>query len=174
MFYSISKLSAITTCLIALGLGGCSLFTSPPRKPINAADLPIQEGEPEYQAYCARCHGDVGEGTKRAPALIGAGTLRKTWSAGSRLNLDAGNPTSRADISGAGIQKRGGQHRGTFQTAQDIYNYVRHNMPRPRWFFHAGLEEQEYWALLTYLLRFHAVEVPAEGITTSNAPPGDR
>jgi cytochrome c5 len=75
--------------------------------PVVAADAVAQAeaGGPLYGQFCAKCHGDSGQGTDQGPPVVGAGALP----------LDP-RPTA--------------QYRKTqFRTAKDVFDFVGANMP---------------------------------------------
>ena len=103
---------AFITASIALTLG-----CSEPRDPekVLALQGTVERGEPQFQMTCARCHGEVGGGGPRAPAL----------SAISRL--------SDRDIADAILNGRGAM-RGTRlneQQARDVLAFLRQRFPAP-------------------------------------------
>jgi cytochrome c len=62
---------------LVLLVAACSHASSKPAEaPTVAAADPvaaqIEEGKNLYVANCAKCHGDAGQGTKEAPAVVGA------------------------------------------------------------------------------------------------------
>jgi hypothetical protein len=60
----------------------------------------------------------------------------------------------------------GAPKRDPFNTAQDVFNYVSHQMPMKA----AGsLKPEEYWAILNFILVAHGVAVPQGGVNVNNA-----
>ena len=64
-----------------------------------------EAGGPLYGQFCAKCHGDAGQGTDQAPPVVGA----------NALPLDP-RPTAKA-------------RKNQFHTAKDIADFVLANMP---------------------------------------------
>ena len=64
-----------------------------------------EAGGPLYGQFCAKCHGDAGQGTDQAPPVVGA----------NALPLDP-RPTAKA-------------RKNQFHTAKDIADFVLPNMP---------------------------------------------
>jgi mono/diheme cytochrome c family protein len=124
-------------------------------------------GASAFQRNCAGCHGERGESVGRAPRILGEGAL-PVFPREHDINADpaAGDP----ELLRLREQTRpeGAPWRDPFRTAQDLYNYVSKNMPRPA--NKAGsLSAEEYWAIINFMLLAHGVHVPPEGVTASNA-----
>src|SRR5262249_33390967 len=98
----------------------------------SSAQVQIDRGQGVYSHNCARCHGASGQGTDKAPMLVGI--------AKGALPLDP--PASR-------------QFRKTqFRTALDVANFVVPNMPpdpAPR------LSGDDAWAVLAFALSANGV-----------------
>lgn len=82
----------------------------------------VAAGEKAYAESCAGCHGDKGQGKKKALALIGDAALPK-------------DP----------VGKRG----ATFKTAADVLAYMSKKMPKDD---PAGLKKETYEAILAFML----------------------
>lgn len=98
----------------------------------SSAQVQIDRGQGVYSHSCARCHGASGQGTDKAPALVGI--------AKGALPLDP--PSSR--------QFRKSQ----FRTAFDVAQFVVPNMPpdpAPR------LSGDDAWAVLAFALHANGV-----------------
>jgi hypothetical protein len=62
----------------------------------------------------------------------------------------------------------GAPWRDPFRNAQDLHGFVSRNMPLPK--ERAGsLSEEDYWAIVNFMLLAHGVDVPPEGVTRANA-----
>ena len=147
--------------LAAFGAGGALLAcggsgaTSPEPAPgaeSGAADAgdpkaalaaQIEHGKQKYTQYCAGCHGAGGEGTDKAPAVVGAGALP----------LDP--PESR--------QFRKNQ----FVTAADVASFAVPNMP-PDPTKRGELTEADYWAILAFDLTANGIQL-TEPVNAGNA-----
>jgi cytochrome c5 len=83
------------------GAGAPATAASPP------ADAAAQAaaGGPLYGQFCAKCHGDGGQGTDQAPPVVGA----------NALPLD---PPAKAQF-----------RKSQFHTAKDVFDFVGANMP---------------------------------------------
>jgi mono/diheme cytochrome c family protein len=117
-----------------------------------------------FEQHCSSCHGKKGEGIT-APAIMGPGAL-PTYPKDSNL---ANNPAF-ADPSELKLRElsrpAGAPKREPFNTAQDVFTYIHERMPMRA----AGsLRPDEYWAILSFMLLAHGVNVPAGGVNSSNA-----
>ncbi len=48
----------------------------------------VEQGKQLYGAYCAKCHGDAGQGTKDAPAVVGEGVFPQKPREGSKRTVE--------------------------------------------------------------------------------------
>jgi len=110
--------------------------------PGETAAAQIERGGMIYGQSCARCHGDAGQGTKRAPALVGAGALPLKAQADSDRKND-------------------------FHTAMDIAVFATQNMP-PKASARKKLKEADYWAVLAFALNANGVAL-TEPVGPGNA-----
>ncbi len=131
------------------------------------AEGPALDGAKLFSRHCASCHGDRGQGLVHAPAIIGSGALAEyPAEATSASNPQLSNPgqvrTQKL------TQVTGAASRAPFRTAADVYQYISTRMPMPA--KDAGsLTEQEYWAILSYMLVSHGVQMPEGGVNQANA-----
>lgn len=122
------------------------------------------KGAEVYDRECAACHGRKGEGLSSSPTIIG----------GSALPTYARDPsTSRAAATkeqqaAEPLRPPGQQTRKPFHTAQDLFEYVSHWMPLPKDRM-GSLSEEEYWAVVNFMLTAHGSAVPPEGVSAANA-----
>lgn len=90
-----------------------------------AIDEQANRGAELYGKHCAGCHGDAGQGGKKAPPLVGA----------AALPLDP---------------RKGSKRKVQFKTALDVFTWVKANMPPKK----AGsLSDDEYVAILAFDLK---------------------
>jgi mono/diheme cytochrome c family protein len=111
-----------------------------PAKPATVEEQ-IALGGKAYGQYCAGCHSDAGQGTDKAPAVVGA----------NALPLDP--PASRK------------ARKAQFHTAMDVAQFVVTAMPpapRPK------PSETEYWAILAFDLHANGV-TPKQVVGPDNA-----
>lgn len=115
---------------------------APVEEPAPAGDPQAVEeqatrGAELYGTHCAGCHGDAGQGGKKAPPLVGS----------DALPLDPRKKSKRK------VQ---------FATALDVFTWVKANMPPKK----AGsLSDDEYVAILAFDLKANGVtlENPLDG-----------
>jgi len=120
-----------------------------------------------YAAHCAGCHGERGEGTGRAPSVIGVGALPVYPSDHSRAaNSAFSDPQSQEEESRA--RPAGAPSREPFRTAADLERYLAAEMPLPKEKV-GTLTKDEYWSVVTFMLLAHGVAVPEGGVTPANA-----
>ncbi len=144
------RIAAITLILPALSLlaAGCEYDGTPgyyetqnsPQTDTVAAQ--IERGGMIYGQSCAGCHGDAGQGTSKAPALVGAGALP--------LHADAD-----------------AARQGEFRTALDIAVFATQSMP-PKESARKKMKEADYWAVLAFALSANGVEL-SEPVGPGNA-----
>jgi mono/diheme cytochrome c family protein len=81
--------------------------TAPSATAGAAADAAAQAtaGGPLYGQFCAKCHGDAGQGTEQAPAVVGANALPLAPPAAAKYR------------------------KTQFHTAKDVFDFVGANMP---------------------------------------------
>ena len=100
------------------------------------------EGGKLFGKYCAKCHGNAGQGTKKAPAVVGK----------DALPLD---PPATAKV------------RNTqFHTAQDVAQFVATKMPGNK---PGSLTADQYYAILAFDLKANGVDVSNKKIDPQTA-----
>jgi cytochrome c len=108
----------------------------------HADDAQVAEGAKLYAKHCAKCHGKAGEGTKKAPPVVGK----------DALPLDP--------PSGAKTRKN------QFHTAQDVAEFVSTKMPANK---PGSLKPDEYSAILAFDLKANGVDVSNQKIDATTA-----
>jgi hypothetical protein len=106
-------------------------------------DALIAKGGQLYGAHCAKCHGDAGQGTAKAPAVVGV--------AGGALPLDP-RPGAKRDVQ--------------FHTAADIGGWAAKHMPADA---PGSLQLDDYVAILAFDLHANGVDLGAEPFTLDRA-----
>lgn len=129
------KMSRIAFLLPGAFLACCSCSSSAKHPSSSAAGSTaadqIAAGKAVYVEHCARCHGDAGQGSKKAPALVGQGALP--------------------------LDPRPGQKRtGQFHSALDVALFATKNMP-PDESDRAALSAPQYWSVLAFALSANGV-----------------
>jgi len=94
-----------------------------------------------YGQSCAGCHGDDGEGDDDTPAIAGVGALPMTAPEGSEREV-------------------------TFETAADLFGYVKSNMPP---LAPGSLADDEYWAIVHYVLKQAQIDPGVDVVSPDNA-----
>lgn len=108
----------------------------------KTADEQAAHGGKVFAENCARCHGKSGEGSAKAPPLVGSNALPLM----PRPNQKRSQP---------------------FHTAMDVAQFVTHAMP-PDEDDRAKMTEKDYWAVLAFDLKANGVMLH-EPVSPSNA-----
>jgi mono/diheme cytochrome c family protein len=106
------------------------------------ADDQAAEGAQLYAKHCASCHGDNGQGSKKAPPVVGK----------DALPLD---PPPRAKL-----------RKTQFHTAKDVLDFISKNMPAKK---PGSLKPEEYNAILAFDLKANGVDVSNQTIDPTTA-----
>jgi len=103
----------------------------------QAVEEQATRGAELYGQHCAGCHGDAGQGGKKAPPLVGETALPLDPRKGSKRNVQ-------------------------FTTALDVFTWVKANMPPKKG---GSLADDEYVAILAFDLKANGVtlEKPLDG-----------
>src|SRR5438309_2360604 len=101
----------------------------------------VAEGQKLYGKYCAKCHGDAGQG-KKGPPVVGK----------DALPLD---PPATAKV-----------RKSQFHTAQDVAAFVATKMPANK---PGSLTADEYYAILAFDLKANGVDVTGKKIDPTTA-----
>ena len=131
---------------------------------LELAKSQASQGADVYASSCAQCHGERGEGRGNWPKVIGPGALRV-------FPRDQAN-TQFVDPALLQQQSRnqvpGKASRPPFRTAKDVFDYISTRMPQPP--NRAGsLRQEQYWAVLNFMLLAHGLKLPPGGINQGNA-----
>lgn len=129
------------------GVGAAAVFTLGITAVASAGDAAgggdqVAEGGKLYAKNCAKCHGDAGQGTKKAPPVVGK----------EALPLDA--PAT------AKVRK------SQFHTAQDVAEFVATKMPANK---PGSLTTEQYYAILAFDLKANGVDVSGKKIDPTSA-----
>jgi len=96
-----------------------------------ADEAQVQSGQKLYAKNCAGCHGDAGEGSKKAPPVVDKAALPLDPPAGAKVR------------------------KTQFHTAKDVAEFVVKNMPAKK---PGSLKADEYWAILAFDLKANGVD----------------
>jgi cytochrome c len=102
----------------------------------------VTQGGKLFAKHCAKCHGKAGEGTKKAPPVVGK----------EALPLDP--------PPGAKVRKT------QFHTAQDVAEFAATKMPANK---PGSLTPDEYYAILAFDLKANGVDVTGKKIDPKTA-----
>ncbi len=116
---------------------------TPPPVEGGGNDALIAKGGEVYGAHCAKCHGDAGQGTDKAPAVVGVAT--------GALPLDP-RPGAKRDVQ--------------FHTAADIGGWAAAHMPGDA---PGTLSLDDYVAVLAFDLHANGVDLGSEPFTLDRA-----
>ncbi len=136
-----SSLTVNSVAMITLyALGSCRAAPAPQSN--SAVARQLEMGASAFSAKCSRCHGAAGQGSDRAPLLVGTGALP--------------------------LQPRAGQKRTRpFHTALDVALFATQAMP-PDEEIRATIPEADYWAILAFALSANGVALAAP-VSAQNA-----
>jgi mono/diheme cytochrome c family protein len=143
---SLSRLSALVVLGCAPACGGAS----PPPTAAPAAAPPATfadqaaAGQKLYADDCAKCHGASGEGSGKAPALVGLKT--------GALPFDA-PPTAK-------------YRKTQFKTVADVAAFAAKSMPPNN---PGGLPEQDYWSILAFDLKANGIDLGDKPLDANTA-----
>lgn len=115
-----------------------------------------------FASQCASCHGEHGEGGGNIPAVMGTGALRR------HPGIDSLAQTSHEGTDG----QRGAlrppapeQGRPEFVSAESLHSYLVYHMPKIK---RQPMNEEDYWAVVQFMLIAHGSDVPRQGISAAN------
>jgi cytochrome c len=124
-------------------VAACASSSSARKPPATFAEQ-VAHGQTVFAQHCAKCHGDAGQGTEKAPRLVGL--------AEGALPLDP--PASRE------VRK------SQFVTVADVAEFAMANMPPKK----AGtLTPEEYLAVLAFDLKANGIDLGQEPLTMEKA-----
>lgn len=131
-----TKLSALllTTALLACHQDAAKPTTpASPASPEAAVAAQIDQGKQLYVAKCAKCHGDAGQGTDKAPPVVGKDAFPQQPRAGAKRDVE-------------------------FRTAADVFAWTSRHMPADA---PGSLSTDEYLAIFAFDLTANGVALAA-------------
>ncbi|HEU4732982.1 MAG TPA: c-type cytochrome [Kofleriaceae bacterium] len=132
---SVLSASILTTCVVGLlGLAGaCHHDAAAPAAPQAAGTISAQidQGKQLYVGKCARCHGDAGQGTAKAPPVVGKDAFPEKPRAGAKRDVD-------------------------FHTAADVFAWTSKHMPGNA---PGTLSTDQYLAIFAFDLTANGVQL---------------
>ena len=114
-------------------LSACGGAPPPSAASAKTPDEQVSIGAQIFASKCAGCHGEKGEGSS-APKLVGAGALPAQPASGSSRTAQ-------------------------FSTAQDVFTFIRANMPPGD---KGSLADDQYYAVLAFALKQNGVALQAK------------
>ncbi|MEO6954881.1 MAG: c-type cytochrome [Polyangia bacterium] len=102
----------------------------------------VAEGGKLFGKYCAKCHGNAGQGTKKGPAVVGQGALPLDAAATAKVRT------------------------AQFHTAQDVAAFVATKMPANK---PGSLTVEQYYDILAFDLKANGVDVTGKTIDAKSA-----
>ena len=106
-------------------------------EPFRTADSQIAHGVQVYTNNCAKCHGDAGQGTSKAPMLVGEGAFEDYHSALDVAVFETKNMPPK-------------QKRSVPTSEREFWNIK----ASPKM-----LDDRDYWAVLAFALSANGVEL---------------
>jgi S-disulfanyl-L-cysteine oxidoreductase SoxD len=103
-----------------------------PQPPLTTFSEQVAHGADVYAARCSGCHGNGGEGTAKAPAVVGATALPQDPPTGAKFR------------------------KSQFVTVADVADFVVQNMPADA---PGSLSEADYFAVLAFALKANGIEL---------------
>jgi len=125
------------------------------------------KGATLFNQRCAGCHGERGESRTGAPRVLGEGALPE-YPRARNVNADPATGDPESLRLQAQSRPQGAPWRDPFRTAKDLHAFVSKSMP-PSEEKRAAISAEDYWAIVSFMLLAHGVEVPPEGVTEKNA-----
>lgn len=159
-FRRVAVLGALASSLIA---AACSVT------PYGASDADLERakssalrGASLFESQCSACHGERGEGRGSTPPIIGPGALKRYPNESS-----LGSSTSASSDGQRGALRPPGPEQGRpeFVSAENLQSYLVHHMPKIK---REPLSDEDYWAVVEFMLIAHGRDVPAEGLSSRN------
>jgi mono/diheme cytochrome c family protein len=154
---------AVSTAL-ALGLAAALCLscgggaTGAQTRSVADAKKRTPEGARVFERQCAGCHGKRGEGLGSTPPLMGPEAL-PTYAVGDPA-ATGGQQADEPEV--------GAPARQPFRTAEDLHAYVKEWMPLPKDRI-GSLEDEDYWAVVNFILIANGSPVPPNGVNAGNA-----
>lgn len=102
----------------------------------------IEQGKKAYTQDCSGCHGASGQGTQKAPAVVGKDALPL-------------NPRPEQKL-----------RKNQFHTMQDVFDFTKANMPPTG----PKLSDEQYWNILAFALKANGVDLAGKKLDATTAP----
>jgi len=136
-----NKRARLALPVATIGFGVLMLVGGAPASHASDTDQ-AAEGAKLYKKHCAKCHGDAGQGTKKAPPVVGKEALPLDPPAGAKVR------------------------KTQFHTAQDVAAFVAEKMPANK---PGSLKTDQYYDILAFDLKANGVDVSGKKIDPTTA-----
>ncbi len=143
---TIAALIASTTLIACQSAQTSTSKASSNNHEFSTADAQIAHGIKIYTNNCASCHGDAGQGTDKAPFLVGKGAFEDYHSA--------------LDVAVFVTKNMPPKNTKAVSTSEQDFFSVRAQQPK--------LTDRDYWAVLAFALSANGVQL-AEPVGPHNA-----
>jgi alcohol dehydrogenase (cytochrome c) len=127
------KRAMLAVIWVAAACGGAQKSATTTTAAATAGGDPVAAGGQVYAKACAKCHGEGGAGTAKAPPVVGADALPLDPRPGAKRNVQ-------------------------FATAADVYTWVKAHMPGDD---PGSLSEQDALAVIAFDLQANGAQVPS-------------
>jgi mono/diheme cytochrome c family protein len=131
-------MSAVLSVSVA---AGCATGSGDPGDPGSSQQ--VAAGASLFSAHCAGCHGALGQGSSKAPPVVGPTALPLYPRLGARLRTTQ------------------------FRTAKDVLDFIRTKMPLDA---PGSLREDEYEAILAFDLHASGMDLDGVEMSAATAP----
>ncbi|HEY2747272.1 MAG TPA: c-type cytochrome [Polyangia bacterium] len=137
--YGFARLIGVAAAALVIGLWATA--SSADKAAASGGDQ-AAEGGKLFGKHCAKCHGKAGEGTKKAPPVVGKEALPLDPPSGAKVRTTQ------------------------FHTAQDVAQFVATKMPANK---PGSLTADQYYAILAFDLKANGVDVSNKKIDPTTA-----
>lgn len=142
MTKSIGVMAWVLSMTAVIACGGATPEPAGAGGGAASVDEQVATGAKLYAESCAGCHGSGGEGSAKAPAVVGK----------AALPLDP-QPPSQA-------------RKAKFHTAADVFQFVKANMPPKN---PGSLTDEQYAAILAFDLKANGVDLGGKKLDATTA-----
>ncbi|HXX68986.1 MAG TPA: c-type cytochrome [Polyangiaceae bacterium] len=160
-----ARAAPVALAWLVLAGSGCSATGLGATEPqLAKARDRASAGADVFANECVRCHGKRGQGLAGAPEVLGPGALPeypRSMSSGMQAMVDPDQLQIQQQTRPAGAPTR-----DVFRTADDLHTYIHDHLPKSR---AAAMKNEDYWALVTFMLAVQGADVPPDGIGPNNA-----
>jgi mono/diheme cytochrome c family protein len=153
---------SLALLLLALPLSCAPAALGASSEGMARARVQSTRGSDLFEQHCSSCHGERGEGTVSAPAVLGMGALPEFPRERDVNTTQAGNDPELLKAQ-ALTRPAGAPSRDPFRTADDLHRFVSTQMPRPKARM-GTLTADEYWEIVSFMLIAQGASIPTGGV----------